>query len=69
MLTFIAIALLITGLSVMKTWPIFGFLIFALSLFTVGKAMRRHDDIEAFMGVCLVLCGIYSIYLFAAKLL
>lgn len=69
MLTFAAVILLIAGLLLMKTWPIAGFLIFVGALALGGKAVRTPDDMEYFGGLCLMLGAIYSVYLFAAKLL
>lgn len=68
MLTFAAMLLFIGGLLLMKTWPITGFLVMACGIALGGKAVRTPDDMEYFGGLCLMLGAIYSVYLFAAKL-
>lgn len=69
MLTFAAVVLLIAGLLLMKTWPITGFLVLVGAIALAGKAVRTPDDMEWFGGLCLMLGAIYSVYLFAVKLL
>ena len=68
-LTFLAVVLLIAGLLLMKQAPIAGFLVLVLAILLSGKAVRRPGDIEWFMGCCLALSGVYTVYLFAVKLL
>lgn len=53
----------------MKTWPISGFLVTVAAIALAIKAVRTPDDAEWFGGLCLMLAGVYSIYLFAVKLL
>ena len=68
-LTFAAVVLLIAGLLLMKTWPITGFMVLVGAIALAGKAVRTPNDMEWFAGLCLMLGAIYSVYLFAAKLL
>lgn len=68
-LTFAAMLLFIGGLLLMKTWPITGFLVMVAGIALGGKAVRTPDDMEWFGGLCLMLGAIYSVYLFAVKLL
>jgi hypothetical protein len=68
-LTFAAVVLLIAGLLLMKTWPIAGFLVLVAAMLAGGKAVKRPGDIEWFMGCCLALSCVYSVYLYAVKLL
>ncbi len=68
MLTLAALVLFIYAFVIMKTSPIYGFLVICLSVYLGGKAVRRPDDIAWFTGICLGICGIYTIYLFASKI-
>lgn len=69
MFTSAAVILLIAGIILMKTWPVSGFLVVVAAIALAMKAVKTPDDIEWFGGLCLMLAGAYSIYLFAVKLL
>lgn len=68
-LTLVAVILLIAGLLTMKVLPVLGFLMLVAGIALGGKAVNTPDDVEWFGGACLMLGGVYTIYLFALKLL
>jgi hypothetical protein len=68
-LTFLTLVLLISGICISKAWPVAGFIVCAASAYMATAAMRRADDIQEFMGVCIFIGAAYSVYLVGAKIL